>query len=267
MKNTLLMILSALIFVSCNSNKNETDENAEKSSEESVLKKYQQKTVKYLSGKDSVVSYFTLPQGKGPFPAVIVIHEEWGLNEWMRSNTDALADKGFAALAIDLYRGKTAKNINQANEMVSGLKTDAVIKDIQAAFSFLQDNPKINKDRIGVIGWSSGGGNAIQAAIRLNNLKAAVINYGNLPTDLKLVRKINCPVLGIFGETDRGIPMVDVQNFEQALTDAKKENKIIIYRNVDHGFMNPDNKQKYTADISERAWREIIAFLEKNLMK
>ena len=81
------------------------------------------------------------------------------------------------------------------------------------------------------------------------------------------VKKIHCPLLGIFGETDRGIPVMDVQNFEQALKDAKKEKKIIIYRNVGHAFMNPNNKEGYNAEITERAWREIFAFLEKYLMK
>jgi len=148
-----------------------------------------------------------------------------------------------------------------------GLPSDRVAKDLQTAYSFLQNNPKVDKNRIGVIGWCMGGGYALQAATILPKLKAAVMNYGSLFSDPANVKKVGCPLLGIFGETDRGIPVMDVQNFEQALKDAKKENKIIIYRNVGHAFMNPNNKDGHNSDITERAWREIFTFMEKHLLK
>jgi carboxymethylenebutenolidase len=138
---------------------------------------------------------------------------------------------------------------------------------LQAAYSFLQNNPKVDKNRIGVIGWCMGGGYALQAATILPKLKAAVMNYGSLLSDPANVNKVGCPLLGIFGETDRGIPVLDVQNFKAALKESRKESEIIIYRNVGHAFMNPNNKEGYNAEITERAWREIFAFLEKNLLK
>ena len=267
MKTLLIMILSVFIFASCNSKKDESSEAGNETAEEFALQKEPTKAVKYVSGKDSVVAYLSLPPGDGPFPALIIIHGWQGLNNWVRTNADAFANKGYAALAIDLYRGKSTKNLDVAQELMRGLKPDFVNRELQAAYVFLQNNPKVDKNRIGAIGWDMGGGYALQAATILPKLKAAVMNYGNIFSESASVRKIGCPLLGIFGETDREIPIADVQNFEQALKDAKKENRIIIYRNVGHAFMNPNNKDGYNHEITERAWREIFAFLDKYLMK
>lgn len=267
MKNLFLILLSGFILVSCNSNKDDAKQTDNKAAEEIALQKELEKAVKYICGKDSVSAYFTLPPGDGPFPALIVIHEWWGLNDWIRYNADAFANKGYAALAIDLYRGKSTKNSDEAHELMRGLPSDRVTKDLQAAYSFLQNNTKVDRNRIGVIGWCMGGGYALQATTILPKLKATVMNYGSLFSDPANVKKVGCPLLGIFGETDRRIPIIDVQNFEQALKDAKKENKIIIYRNVGHAFMNPNNKDGYNPEITERAWRETFTFLEKHLLK
>jgi carboxymethylenebutenolidase len=265
MRNLFVILLSTLIFLSCNSKKEDTETIDNKTADDIALQREFKKYVKYVSGKDSVSAYFPLPPGDGPFPALIVIHEWWGLNDWIRYNADAFANKGYAALAIDLYKGKSTKNSDEAHELMRGLPPDRVIKDLQAAYLFLQNNPKVDKKKIGVIGWCMGGGYALQAATSLPKIKAAVMNYGSLITDPANIKKIGCPLLGIFGETDRGIPVMDVQNFEKALDEAKKENKIIIYRNVGHAFMNPNNQDGYNSEITERAWREIFAFLEKHL--
>jgi carboxymethylenebutenolidase len=266
MKNLFIVILSSIVFVSCNS-KNDAEKTDKKIADEIAFQKELEKAVRYVSGRDSVSAYLSLPPGEGPFPGLIVIHERWGLNNWIRTNADAFANKGFAALAVDLYRGKSTTKTNEASDLMLSLKTDRVNRDLQAAYSFLRDHPKVDKNRIGVVGWNMGGGYALQAAMSLFKLKAAVMNYGNITLEASKIRKIDCPLLGIFGETDRGISVMDVQNFQKALDDAKKENRIIIYRNVGHAFMNQNNKEGYNNDITERAWREIFGFLEKHLMK
>lgn len=267
MKKILLVLLSAVVFLSCGTKRDDTELKKKKAEEEIAFKKSLEKGVKYLSGKDSVGAYFSLPLGEGPFPAIILIHEKWGLTDWIRSNADILANKGYAALAIDLYRGKTTINPVLADTMMSKIPLDRAIQDLRSAFAYLENNPKVNKDSIGIIGWGMGGGYALRAGAILPKLKAAVTNYGNLISDPLIIKKMSCPVLGIFGETDRSTPVFDVKNFESALKDAKKENKIIIYRNVGHEFMNPKSRDTYNSSISERAWREIFAFLEKHLVK
>lgn len=267
MKILFIIILSVFILSSCSSKKDEGIPIDNKAAEELALQKELEKAVRYLSGKDTVGAYFSLPTGKEPFPALIVIHEWWGLNDWIRKNADEFSKRGYAALAIDLYRGKSTIKSDEAHELMRGVPQDRVAKDLQAAYSFLQNNPKVDKDKIAIIGWGIGGGYALQSATFLPKLRAAVMNYGSVFSDPLNVKKVGCPLLGIFGETDRGISVMDVQNFEQALKDAKKENKIIIYRNVGHAFMNPNNKDGYNAEITERAWREIFSFLEKHLVK
>lgn len=266
MKNLFVIFLSAIVFFSCKSDNSDSDKADKKTDDDIISQKELINTVKYISGKDTVDAYFSLPQGEGPFPALIIIHEQWGLTNWIRTNADVFANKGYAALAINLYRGKSTKNLDEAQQLMQELSSDRINKDLQAALSYLQNNLKIESKRIGIIGWGIGGGFALQMAANQKNLSAIVANYGNLIYDKKIINKISCPVLGIFGETDRGIPLMDVQNFEKTLTDAKKENKIIIYRNVGHAFMNSNNKEGYNPEITERAWREIFTFLEKHLM-
>ncbi len=266
MKFLFIIILSIFIFVTCNTKEEQNKMVKKNTAEDFAFQKELQKAVKYLSGKDSVEAYFSLPEGKGPFPTLIIIHEQWGLNDWIRTNANIFVSKGYAALAIDLYHGKSTKNYDEAQLLVHGLSPDRVVKDLQAAYSFLQNNHRVDKNRISVIGWGIGGGYALQTATFLPKLKAAVVNYGSLISDPAIIKKIGCPLLGIFGETDRSIPVMEVQNFQQALKDANKENKIIIYRNTGHAFMNPNNKDEYNAEITERAWREIFSFLEKHAM-
>jgi carboxymethylenebutenolidase len=267
MKYFLLLLIPIIMFVSCNSKKEEDALKEQKAKEEIAMKKEMLKAVKYLSGSDSVQAYFTTPEREGKFPAIIVIHEWWGLNDWARNCADVFKNKGYAALAIDLYRGKATHNLEEAQQLMNSLSPDRVKTDLQAAYSFLSNYPKVDKNKIAVAGWGMGSGYALQAASFLTNIKAVSVNYGGLISDPAVIKKISAPVLGIFGETDRSTPVFDVKNFESALKDAKKENKIIIYRNVGHEFMNPKSRDTYNSSISERAWREIFAFFEKQLAK
>src|SRR6202142_3514105 len=115
------------------------------------------KTVSYKSGDETVQAVLYPPAGKGPFPAVIVIHEWWGLNDWIKEQGSKLADQGYEALAIDLYRGKVATNPEMAHELMRGVPDDRANRDLEAAFTFLQSQPNVEKNRIGAIGWGMGG--------------------------------------------------------------------------------------------------------------
>src|SRR5579862_7390243 len=108
--------------------------------------------VTYKSGDESVHGVLYTPAGKGPFPGIIVIHEYWGLNDWVKDQAAKLADEGYEALAIDLYRGKVATTPDMAHELMRGVPEDRAKRDLHAAFEFLQSQPNIKKDRIGAIG-------------------------------------------------------------------------------------------------------------------
>src|SRR5258708_39993047 len=116
------------------------------------------KPVSYKSGDETVNGLLYTPAGKGPFPAIIVIHEYWGLNDWIKEQASKLADQGYEALAIDLYRGKVATTPEMGHELMRGVPEDRAKRDLHAAFEFLQAQPNVKKNRIGSIGWCMGGG-------------------------------------------------------------------------------------------------------------
>src|SRR5512142_1669624 len=123
------------------------------------------KSVTYKSGDENVTGVLYTPQGKGPFPAVIVIHEWWGLNDWVKEQASKLADQGYVALAVDLYRGKVASTPDLAHELMRGVPEDRAKRDLHAAFEFLAAQSNVKKDRIGAIGWCMGGGYALDVAL------------------------------------------------------------------------------------------------------
>jgi carboxymethylenebutenolidase len=181
--------------------------------------------VSYKSGDETVQAILYTPAGKGPFPAIIVIHEWWGLNDWVKEQASKLADQGYEALAIDLYRGKVATTPDVAHEIMRGVPEDRAKRDLHAAFEFLQSQPNVKKDRIAAIGWCMGGGYSLDVALQESMLAADVINYGHLATDADAIKKINAPILGLFGGLDQGITPDDVHKFEAAMKARKSTSR------------------------------------------
>ena len=225
------------------------------------------KSVSYMSGDETVQAVLYTPAGKGPFPAIIVIHEWWGLNDWVKEQASKLADQGYAALAIDLYRGKVATTPDMAHEIMRGVPEDRAKRDLHAAFEFLQSQPNVRKDRIGAIGWCMGGGYSLDVALQEPTLAADVINYGHLATDPESLKKIHAPILGLFGAQDQGIPPDDVRKFEAAMKQQGKKIEVNIYDNAGHGFENPNNKTGYRPADAADAWKRTQGFLAENLKK
>jgi carboxymethylenebutenolidase len=225
------------------------------------------KAVSYKSGDETVQAVLYTPAGKGPFPAVIVIHEWWGLNDWVKDQAAKLAGEGYVALAVDLYRGKIATTRDQAHELMSGAPGDRVKRDLHAAFEFLQSQPNVKKNRMGAIGWCMGGGYSLDVALQEPTLAADVINYGHLATDADALKKINAPILGLFGALDEGIPPKDVKKFAETLEEMGKKVEIKIYDDAGHGFQNPVNKDGYRAADAADAWKRIVSFFAETLKK
>ena len=227
----------------------------------------QGKQVSYKSGDESVQGVLYTPAGDGPFPALIVIHEWWGLNDWVKEQASNLADQGYLALAVDLYRGKVATTPEEAHEIMRGVPEDRARRDLSAAFAFLKTQKNAKPDRIGAIGWCMGGGYSLDVALQEPSLAADVINYGHLAVDENSLKKINAPMLGIFGGKDRGIPVEDVKKFEQTLKQSGKEIEIVIYPDAGHAFENPNNKEGYRSQDAVDAWKRTLDFLARTLKK
>jgi carboxymethylenebutenolidase len=227
----------------------------------------QGKAVSYKSGDETVNGILYTPAGQGPFPALIVIHEYWGLNDWVKEQAGKLTDQGYVSLAIDLYRGKVADNPDLAHELMRGVPDDRALRDLRAAFDFLASQPNVKKDRIGSIGWCMGGGYSLDVALAEPQLAATVINYGRLATELPDLKKINAPILGLFGGQDRGITPDDVKKFQQSMEQLGKKVEVKIYSDAGHAFENPNNKTGYRPEDAADAWQRTVNFLAATLKR
>jgi carboxymethylenebutenolidase len=222
------------------------------------------KPVSYKSGDETINGILYAPQGKGPFPALVVIHEWWGLNDWVKEEASKLADQGYVALAIDLYRGKVATTPDEAHQIMRGVPDDRSSRDLLAATAYLATLKNVDAKKIGSIGWCMGGGYSLNLAIADPNLKAAVINYGHLATDDATLKKINAPILGIFGGQDKGITPADVGKFESQMKALGKTVEIKSFPDAGHAFENTSNPNYRAGDAAE-AWKLTVAFLAKYL--
>ena len=198
-------------------------------------------------------------------PAVIVVHEWWGLNDNIRTMARRLAGEGYQVLAVDLYGGEVATSADQARELVTAARQDeaGTIRHLTAAHDYLaqaQDAP-----RVGVMGWCFGGGVALQAALALpEQLGATVIYYGQLVTDPDRLAVLDMPILGLFGAEDTGIPADSARAFEAALDDLGKDADIHIYDGAGHAFANPTG-DRFQEAAARDAWDRTTAFLREHL--
>ena len=141
------------------------------------------KIVSYKSDGETVSGFLVTPEGKGPFPAIVMIHEWWGLNDQVKGEAKKLAKEGYVVLAVDLYRGKVTTDPDEAHELLRGLPEDRAVRDLLAAVSYLKTLPNVKKDKIGSIGWCMGGGYSLSLAVNSPDLASCVIYYGRLITD------------------------------------------------------------------------------------
>jgi carboxymethylenebutenolidase len=220
-----------------------------------------------IPGPDKKASgYLVVPvdASTGKHPALIVVHEWLGVDDWLKETTDRLAAKGYVALAVDLYRGKTAPDPATAHELMRGVPEDRALADLEAAFNYLASRSDVDPARIGAIGFCMGGGFALSLAVAEPRLRAAVTNYGRLVTDPATLGRVRASLLGNYGGVDNGIPVEDVRAFDAALHAAHKDVDIKIYESLGHGFMNPLDRA-FSPEEARDAWQRIDAFFEKAL--
>ena len=221
----------------------------------------------YTEYNDELVyGYFSAPEDMfEPLPAVIMIHEWWGLNDNIKAMADRLAAEGYIVFAVDLYGGATAENGADARELMTAASEDpeSIKSNLRAAYDFV--TMTAGAPKVGSLGWCFGGGWSLQTAMLYpDELDATVIYYGRVTSDQELLRPISSPILGIFAADDQGIKLEDVESFRDALGDLYKDHAIHIYPDVGHAFANPTG-QRYNAEAAEDAWRRTLAFLQHHL--
>ncbi len=222
-------------------------------------------SVTFPSGSETIAGYLAVPESPGKHPALVVMHDDWGLTDWVKEQTRKLAGQGYVALAVDLYGGQVAYDPQLAYELMVGTPPERALRDMEAALDFLAARADVNKEKLGSIGWSMGGRWSLLLAVYEPRLAACVLNYGSMPTDPADLEKIRAPVLAIFGADDRTIPASDVEAFEDAMKSAHKSIDVKVYPNAGLGFENSDNKLGYREGAAENAWQRTVTFLDQHL--
>jgi carboxymethylenebutenolidase len=214
----------------------------------------------------NIKGYLARPKGSAKnTPALIVIQEWWGLNDGVKAATRRLAGEGYQALAVDLYEGKAAQDAEAARAlMTAAMQNTARVEDnLRQAQRWLKAERGAGK--VGVLGWCFGGAWSLQTALALGDgIDAAVMYYGRVVTDKERLKALQAPLLGLFGELDKGIPVASVREMEKALQELGKHATIVIYPNADHAFANPSG-ERYQAAAAEDSWVKATAFLKEHL--
>ena len=209
--------------------------------------------------------FLAKPKKEGTYPAVVIMHEWWGINDNIKQMAQELAKEGYVVLAVDLYGGKVAATSEDAGKYAGEARSNVqkAVANMKSAVSYLKELDYVNPEKIASLGWCFGGGMSLQLSLN-QELSATVIYYGSLETDKEKLKFIKWPVLGIFGEKDTGIPPAKVNEFETALNELGIENEIHIYPNVGHAFANPSGAN-YAPNETKDAWEKTLVFLDRNL--
>jgi carboxymethylenebutenolidase len=214
-----------------------------------------------------VYGHFVFPADMiEPLPAVIMIHEWWGLNDNVRAMADRLAAEGYIVLAVDLFDGDVAPSAGAARQLMLRVveNPDLASENVRQAYDFVDSIA--GAPRIASLGWCFGGGWSLNTAkLFPDELDAAVIYYGQVTDDEEQLRPLNMPILGLFGEADTGIKVESVQAFAAALERLRKPHDIHIYPGAKHAFANPTGSA-YDAAAADDAWQKTLAFLQENLV-
>jgi carboxymethylenebutenolidase len=209
--------------------------------------------------------YLARPADDGTYPAVVMIHEWWGLNENIEHMADILAGHGYVVFAVDLYDGEVATNSSRAARLSGQVREnpDEAVAKMSAAVTGLRDLP-YTTDRVASLGWCFGGGQSLQLSLSEADLNATVIYYGTLATDEETLQRIDGPVLGVFGAEDQVVSVESVREFNETLGDLGVEREVYVYDGAGHAFANPSG-QSFQPEATMDAWMKTLDFLDEHL--
>jgi len=217
-------------------------------------------------GDELVYGYFVAPSDMfEPLPAVIMIHEWWGLTDEMRARADALAAEGYIVLAIDLFGGQTASDPASARKLMLSVAQDpdSANQNIRGAFEFVSETA--GAPRVGAIGWRFGGTWALNTALLFpDELDASVVYYGPVTSDEDELRPVKAPILGLFAGDDISIKLASVEAFKTALESLRKDYDIQVYAGVGQRFAS-ESAKNYDAVAANDAWNRTLDFFSLHL--
>ena len=222
---------------------------------------------RYVEGDTLTTGYVAIPDGDGPFPALVIIHEWNGLQDRVRQLADDFADEGYLTLAADLFQGRTGSSPQENMALVREAQADqpAMIANLNAAVAYLKSRSDVT-GRVGAMGWCFGGGVALSFGLDGDNHEATAIFYGRLVDDPEVVARLDHEVYGTFGALDNGPSPESVAGFEAALRAAGIENDLHVYDDVDHGFwLRVDGDPEARTAPAADAWQRLKAYLQRTL--
>lgn len=279
-RNLFAALCALLLLAACNPNSgsspangtSSTDGNADSSAgsgDEAFQHAVITDTLAYGEVDEQIVKgHFAFPEDKvGDSPAVILVHEWWGLTDDMRSLANQFAAEGFIVLAVDLFNGQTATGSGDARKLMLGVfeHPELAEENLRQASDWLVNIA--GASQVAVVGYGFGGGWSLNAAIALpERFDAAVIFYGQVSDNEAVLSAISVPILGFFGGADNTISVDVVEKFDVALESLGKNHEIIIYPSAKGGFANPGGRNYYK-DLAEKSWRRMIEFLNENLVR
>lgn len=212
-------------------------------------------------GKE-VNAFIARPDGDAEAPAIIIIHEWWGLNPHIQDVAQRYAREGFIAVAVDLYNGVTTKDAQEASNLMSALKPEDGIESLNVVLNALRAKPEVTG--VGVTGFCMGGTFALLLACHAK-VEASVPFYGDVPVDTSLIGKLSCPLLFIGGEKDPWITVEKMNRLDTALKQYAKPGEVRIYKDADHAFFNDTRPEVYSPSDAADAWQRVIAFFNQHL--
>lgn len=223
--------------------------------------------VHYVAGDMATTGYLALPQGEGPFPALVIIHEWNGLVDRVRQVADDFAAEGYVTLAADLYQGRTGSGSEENIALMQEATADmpAVVANLNEAVAFLKARPDVS-GRVGAMGWCFGGGIALSFGLDGENHDATAIFYGRLVDDPEVLARMDHEVYGTFAREDQNPPPEQVEAFEAALRSAGIQHDLHIYDDVNHGFwLRVDGDPELRSEAGLDAWERLKAYLDRTL--
>jgi carboxymethylenebutenolidase len=214
---------------------------------------------------DGTPGYLARPADDGTYPAVVVIHEWWGLNENIEHMAEILAGHGYVVFAVDLYGGAVATNSSRAAELSGQVRAnpEEAVAKMSRAVSGLR-SMSYTTNQVASLGWCFGGGQSLQLSLSDADLNATIIYYGTLTTDAETLRAIDAPVLGIFGSEDQVVGVESVREFDRTLGELGIEREVYVYEGAPHAFANPSG-ESFRPNATRDAWSKTLRFLDETL--
>jgi len=208
-------------------------------------------------------AYFVMPDGGGPHPGVVVIHEAYGLNDNIRDICRRLGEQGYAALGVDLFAGRSRAlcMARMFTSWVTGNLNDSGVAELKAALGQLSQRPEVDANRIGAIGFCMGGFYATTWACTDNRLKAIAPYYGNAPRRKEALRRL-CPVVGSWPAND--FTSRAAATLETELTAAGVPHNLKVYPGAAHSFFN-DRGANYHPAAAADSWARVLAFFSEHV--